>query len=312
MSARNQQWLKWFIGFILVAAAAYAGVSLPAIQTPADVAIGAQAYTNFTGLVVEVPTTFATATPGVVINSAGLGKILDIQDASTPVFSIVNGGAWSSTGAGTHSSGQTVNNWIVASAPTAIATATPAAVIDSLGVSVILEVRDAATPIAQFRNGGALDLIANPIIQDIGSENQGMLPSIASAAVLSTTTDGALFTIADGEIWFVHAVIVDVTTNFDCTGDNCTMIVGDGTDTDGFCVLADAELQAADTEQTGSPAGWQCLMAATMGVFLDGAVSSAPHIYAPSGAAETIDVDVGGTDPTAGAATVYVVYTRVQ
>lgn len=93
MSARNQQWLKWFIGFILVAAAAYAGVSLPAIQTPADVAIGAQAYTNFTGLVVEVPTTFATATPGVVINSAGLGKILDIQDAGTPVASILDGGA---------------------------------------------------------------------------------------------------------------------------------------------------------------------------------------------------------------------------
>ena len=84
-------------------------------------------------------------------------------------------------------------------------------------------------------------------------------------------------------------------------------------DTDGFVVLADAELQAADTEQTGSPAGWQGLVAATMGVYLDGAVSSAPHIYAPSGAAETIDWLVSeASGDTLIAATIYVVYTRIQ
>ena len=36
-----------------------------------------------------------------------------------------------------------------------------------------------------------------------------------------------------------------------------TLVIGDGNDADGFCVLADAELQAADTEGTGWAAGWQ-------------------------------------------------------
>ena len=68
-----------------------------------------------------------------------------------------------------------------------------------------------------------------------------------------------------------------------------TLTVGDGNDTDGFVVLADAELQAADTEATGYTAGWQGLIAATQGVYIDEAAGANSFIYAPSGAAETID-----------------------
>ena len=143
-------------------------------------------------------------------------------------------------------------------------------------------------------------------------------PSVVTTAITWTAAaggNGAIATIADGEIWFVWAVFVNVTTDFDCTGDDTTLVIGDGVDPDGFVVLADAELQVADTEQTGSPAGWQGLVAATMGVYLDGAVSSAPHIYAPSGAAETIDWlldESSGETITAGEATIYVIYTRIQ
>lgn len=42
----------------------------------------------------------------------------------------------------------------VVSASTAVATATPAFLVDSLGVSNIFEVRDAATPVFAIRNGG--------------------------------------------------------------------------------------------------------------------------------------------------------------
>ena len=42
------------------------------------------------------------------------------------------------------------------SAPTVVATATPAAVIDSAGVSNIFEVRDAATPVFAINDGGAV------------------------------------------------------------------------------------------------------------------------------------------------------------
>lgn len=108
-------------------------------------------------LIVTQPTAQTTATPAAVINSLAAGsKILDVQDAATPVFSVLNGGAWSSTGAGTHSSGQTINNWARVAAPTAIATATPAMVVDSLGVSRIFEVRDAATPVFSVNNGGTV------------------------------------------------------------------------------------------------------------------------------------------------------------
>ncbi len=119
-------------------------------------------------------------------------------------------------------------------------------------------------------------------------------------------------TIADGEIWLVHQVLVKVTTNFDCTGDDCVMTVGDGNDADGFIVLADAEMQAADTEGTGFAAGWQGQAAATQGVYQDGNWNG--FVYAPSGAAETIDwaLTASGNDFAAGAATIYVVYTRIQ
>ncbi len=113
----------------------------------------------------------------------------------------------------------------------------------------------------------------------------------------------------------MHDVFVNVTTNFDCTGDDATLVIGDGNDANGFIDLADAELQTSDTEGTGFAAGWQGLVVATQGVYLDDATGSDNFIYAPSGAAETIDylIDEGsGETLTAGAATIYVVYTRIQ
>jgi hypothetical protein len=113
-------------------------------------------------------------------------------------------------------------------------------------------------------------------------------------------------------IWIVHDVYVNVTTNFDTTGDDATLVIGDGNDADGWCVLADTELQTADVEGTGWQAGWQCQVAATIGVYGD---ESNGFVYAPSGAAETIDYlidETSGETLTAGAATIYVWYTRIQ
>lgn len=108
-------------------------------------------------LVVGQPTDAATATPAAVIDSLAAGaNLLEVRDAATPVFSINNGGAWSSVGAGTHSSGQTVNNWAKVAAPTAIATATPVFVVDSSGVSNLVDVRKNATPVFQVAGSGAV------------------------------------------------------------------------------------------------------------------------------------------------------------
>ena len=133
--------------------------------------------------------------------------------------------------------------------------------------------------------------------------------NITYGAAAGSTT--AVATIGAGEVWIVHDIRVEVTTNFDATGDDATLVIGDGNDADGFCVLADAELQAADTEGTGWTAGWQCQAAATRGAYIDGLGG---FVY-DEASEETIDAIVGeasGTTLSAGAATVHVLYTRIQ
>lgn len=142
----------------------------------------------------------------------------------------------------------------------------------------------------------------------------------ASQAFTYTAAAGGtvpLFTIAANETWIVHDIKVQVTTNFDCTGDDCVVNIGDGSDPDGLCVLADATLQTADTEVTGYPAGWQCAAAATRGVYLDEVTTNAftgGMIYDRAGTAETIDavISASGNDLSAGAATVHIWYTRID
>ena len=147
-----------------------------------------------------------------------------------------------------------------------------------------------------------------------GSENIGV-PTIISKDVTygaATGSSGVVATIPAGQVWAIHAVFANVTTNFDCTGDDATLIVGDDGDIDGFLVLADAELQTADTEGTGFPAGWQGQTAATLGAYLD--ANHNAFIYAPS-AEQTIDYlvsETSGDTLTAGAATIYVWYTRIK
>jgi hypothetical protein len=153
------------------------------------------------------------------------------------------------------------------------------------------------------------------ISQAIGTQNVG-ISSVVTKAITYTAAaggSGVVVTIPDGQIWMVRKVLAKVTANFDATGDDANLVVGDGNDADGFLVLADATLQAADTEGTGFAAGWQGQAAATIGAYLD--ANENGFIYAPSGADETIDwavTETSGTTLTAGSATIYVFYTRIQ
>lgn len=356
--------------------------------------------------IVTAPTAIATATPATVINSVGVSELLAVRDGGVDTFNIYNGGG------------------AKAAAPTAIATAQPGVIVDSLGVSELFAVRDAATPVFRIDNGGVSNLLGNQLNLDldldtsitadtdnqidiklegndqvvlkavagadsnttneyfeiafttpvdttstnthnaltidlaigdssggtnavsaiqidgisgdaqvtekainIGAgwdaginaplqlENLGTMPTIVTTAITYTAAaggSGTIATITDGEIWWVHRVIVNVTTDWDVTaGDDATMDIGDDLDIDGFLNLADADLQIAAVDYTGAQAGWQGLDGATPA----GAYSiGGPHIYAPSGADQTIDWAVGATgdDLTGGEATIYVVYTRLQ
>ena len=149
----------------------------------------------------------------------------------------------------------------------------------------------------------------------VGTEHIG-IPTIFSTAITYTAAaggSGTVATITDGEIWLVHSVFVNVTTNFDATGDDATLTIGDGNDADGFIVAADANLQTTFTEDTGYTAGWYGIENGSNGAYTvdDGG----PFVYAPSGADETIDWlidETSGETITAGAATIYVMYTRIQ
>jgi len=250
-----------------------------------------------------VPTYQPTAQPGVVIenNSAGSTSLRIENGSGTPVAEVYQGGgsAWSG--------GATVNNWVAIAAPTAQATGIPAAAISNAGVGAILNLSGSALEY-QF-DGTTLDLQSNNLEADLNTEHL-MFPSVITATVQYTPTSGTVATIADGEVWLIHAVYANVSTNFDCTGDDCDVQIGDGGDADGLLDLDDAELQAADTEGTGAAAGWQGFMStSTRGAYLANGLG---FVYAPSGAAETIDYAVGGTDPAAGTLDVYVVYTRIK
>jgi hypothetical protein len=184
--------------------------------------------------------------------------------------------------------------------------------LSDLTLSGDLSVGDDTTLTDDVSVGGDLAVTGATTISGIttvpiNTEHIG-LPSVLSTAVTSTT-DSEVWTIGDGEIWFVSAVYCHVTTNYDCTGDDCTLNVGIGEDADALLDLDDAELQTTDVDEANGAAGWQGYSADTVGLFM---ADTGGTVFAPSGAAETIDIAVGGTDPAAGAATCYLVYTRVQ
>jgi hypothetical protein len=157
---------------------------------------------------------------------------------------------------------------------------------------------------------GAVDL--DGVVTNAANLEHILWPTIATASFTYTAAAGGtveLFSVGTSEKWLIHDIRVNVTTNFDATGDDATLVIGHDGDTDGFCTLADAELQAADTEGTGWIAGWQCQVAATRGVFIDGTGG-----FILTGA-QTIDAVIdesSGETLAGGAATVYLVYTRLQ
>jgi hypothetical protein len=181
---------------------------------------------------------------------------------------------------------------------------------NDLGVAADLEV-DGATDLDGTLAVAGAATFAGGVVGTENVENM-FVPTMISVPITWTAVtggSGVVATVGAGEVWIVHRVLVSVTTDFDVTGDDATLVIGDGDDPNGFCDLADAELQIADTEGTGWSAGWQCQVAATVGPYID---ENGGFVY---DGAETIDWlldETSGDTYTAGAATIYVWYTRIQ
>lgn len=164
---KKMQWVAYFFLLVITLGFGYLQISVPPLPPmPVDEGggFGAQGVvggiSNFTGLDVAAPTVFTTATPAVLINSLGLGNILEIRDASTPVFTINNGGGVVQTGDTTYSGGTTFNNWVLEAGPTALPTGTPGFVADNAGVSQVASFRDGGTELLGVRNGGGVIVAA--------------------------------------------------------------------------------------------------------------------------------------------------------
>lgn len=131
--------------------------------------------TNSNQMIVSAPTAIATAQPALRVDSLGVSNLFEVRDAATPVFAVNNGGAWSASGVGTN------NNQMIVSAPTSIATAQPALYADSLGVSALFEVRDAATPVFDVYNGGAVNMAGAWTAAGVGTNNNQVIVSAPTA-----------------------------------------------------------------------------------------------------------------------------------
>jgi len=171
---------------------------------------------------------------------------------------------------------------------------------------------------SEFDGAGQFDgamRFNSTISQATNSANFGVMSVITTAITYTAAAGGSgiVVTIPDNQTWLIHKVFVRTTTNFDATGDDATLIIGDDLDVDGFLAANDAALQAAFTEATGFEPGFYGIENGSGGAYTTD--DGGPFVYLQSGAAQTIDWVVGessGTTLAAGAATIYVLYTRVQ
>lgn len=126
----------------------------PVFQVDASGGVTSQntlASGSLNNVIVSQPTAATTATPAALINSLAAGsELLTVRKASTPVFVIGNAGAI--TGQDANLGGN-----VVIAPPTAIATATPALLVNNTGAgNNILSIRQAATPVFVVGNSGAV------------------------------------------------------------------------------------------------------------------------------------------------------------
>lgn len=153
------------------------------------------------------------------------------------------------------------------------------------------------------------------ISQTAGVENVGGARSVVSFSIDidNAASPQTCATVASGETWLVDYVYANVLQNFVCTGDDCTFDVGDAGDQDGLLDLDDAELQTADTEGTGAPAGWQGFMSTdTRGAYF-GAGQGFVYVGSPTNIVCTYaGTALAGDGTTANDITIYIVYTRVN
>lgn len=137
------------------------------------------------GLAVTVPTAVGTATPALLINSAGgVGELFSVRKNSTPQVVI------DTNGLQTNSAGLSVAPNVVVAGPTALATATPVLYVNSASAHNLVVIAKAATPVFVVGNDGAI--VTGQVIKNTaGYEETCGVQTVTGAA---TTTPHNLST----------------------------------------------------------------------------------------------------------------------
>lgn len=128
------------------------------------------------------PTTVATNTPVFYVNSASgnTANLMEARVANTPVWQMDASGNINRTGS------MTGSNYVKISAPTAIASATPAFVVDTAGVSNVIDARKNATPVFQV-NGAGNTTIAGTLALTGASNFTGNIIGAGTIDIAGTT-----------------------------------------------------------------------------------------------------------------------------
>ena len=189
LPAQKKEWVKWIAVVLLVGILGLLGITQPTIPVPPTPApavggeIGARAVAR-TGIICNGGETNCV--------DARSGKdIVTYADADAATRTwYVDGATGNQTSSGYYSG----SNWAKVAAPTAIATATPAFVVNSAGVSNLFEAQKNATPVVQV--SGAGNLVA--VSADTGGGFGSTGCTVSSAGALScdgATTLGSTLTV---------------------------------------------------------------------------------------------------------------------
>lgn len=154
---------------------------------------------NFSGGVhIAVPTAVGTATPGLMVDCAGVDNCFEVRDGATPVWSVANGGAVTQSGSSTFSDNVTLNDALKVAA-TPATTATPQVLIQDVAAGVPFEIRNAsATPMVAVDGSYNLDLNVGLDVDgttnlddlDVdGAADFGSTVAIATSLTVTGTTD---------------------------------------------------------------------------------------------------------------------------
>ena len=139
------------------------------------------------------------------------------------------------------------------------------------------------------------------------------VPTYATASFTYTSAAGGtvdLFTIPAGQIWMVADLRVRITEDFAATGDDSILLIGDDANDDGYCENV-AAYDATYQIDSGWPLGWVCEGGQKGSYINPQNIGGSFPAEGPTDITVTID-ETSGESITSGAATVYLLYTRIQ